>query len=355
MKHLEKLSEAELLGYARKRMPMYRRILARAKSFLSSIFGRGMMRATASDEAIEVGGDRKIKPGRSGQFNDKKDGIAKFKVPPAAKLKQHLSALHDSDALDELEYILNRLNSSENRAMRAEAKRMAPMLQAMQETFDESLNALGEIADKHIPIEVDRVFESAAQSITKIMRAYTGDAQVETIDSILVGSEEDQLDFVQYFDITEYMDTRTFVVVTCALTKRGEEYMMSRHVNVLDRFQAPFSYDMGAATDDIEKSVEHALAEVGVTTDIGALPLKVDNTRVQRAVKKLDFVTKVDIDETTINVYVKGNKQVFDQGKEIFATLSADTDIRRMMGRKKRLVSKFTDGKYWQFTLNSRG
>lgn len=348
MNHLDKMNDEELLGYARKRMPLYRRLMSRAKSFLTSLLGRGAMKATAADYKVDVSGDGKLKSGGSIKLSN-------FKAPSFTKLKQHISALQDSDALDELTYIVGRLNSSENKLMKAEAKRMMPMLQAMTEAFNNSLEALENIADKHIPVEVADVFAEAEKAVTVIMAAYAEDEKIDLLGSVLVGSEDDHIDFVQYFDVTEYTENRLQVVITCSLTAVGSEYVMSRHVTVLDRFQGPFAYDVGEATTDIAKSVKSALAVHGVIANIGALTLKIDETRIQRALNKLDFVTKVEFAPKAISVYVKGNKKTFDQEKEIFAVLSSDTDIRRMLGRSKRLISTFTDDKFWQFTVNSRG
>lgn len=348
MNHLDKLSDEELVKYANKRMPVYRRLMSRAKSFLTGLLGRGVMRATAGDYTIDVGGDGEVRG--AGKIR-----LSNFKAPSFTKLKQHVTALQESDALDELTYIVNRLNSSESKVMKAEAKRMYPMLQAMMEAFNTSMEALERIADKHVPVEVANVFQDAAKITNAIMAAYAEEENVDLLANVLVGSNDDRIDFVQYFDVTEYTENRLFVIVTCSLTAVGNEYVMSRHVTVQDRFQAPFSYDVGEATTDITKSVKTALATHGVIAAIGALTLKIDETRIKRALSKLDFVKSVEFAPKAISVYVKGNKKTFDQEKEIFAVLSADTDIRRMLGRSKRLISKFTEDKFWQFTVNSQG
>ncbi|AGS82069.1 hypothetical protein O152_gp293 [Pseudomonas phage PaBG] len=347
MKHLEKLTEEQLLEHAKKQMPLYRRLLARATSFLGGLFGKGRQVATAADVQISVDG--------MGGRQVGKLTLSNFKAPSFNKLKSHVTALQESDAIDELDYIVSRLAKSENTKMKAEAKRMLPMLVAMQEAFNDAHEALESIADKHLPAEVGNVFQAADKHVTEFMREYTGDAKVEVPANVLVGAEDDHIDFVQYFELTEFVEQRIYLMVTCSLTAVGNEYVMSTHVTSQDRFQGPMSYDIGEATQDVGKAMRQELAVQGVIVTTGAIKLKVDEKRVTNALKRLPFVTDVKVAPKAINVWVKGNKRTHDQEKEIFAIISSDSDVRTQLGRSRRLVSNFTEDKHWQFTVTARG
>lgn len=350
MKHLDGLTDDQLLEFAQKRMPLYRRLMARTKSFLSGLFGMGSESATAADYKIDVNGDQGLKQG--GQIT-----LTNFKAPSFEKMREHVTALQESDAVDELTFIVDRLSKSENVKMQAEAKRMYAILDALTKTFNRSLEALENIADKHLPVEVARIFESADATVSEMMKAYTGDTNIEVPINVLVGCEDDRIDFVQYFDVTEFANDRMWIVVTCSLTAVGSEYVMSRHVTIQDRFQGPMSYDVGEAVveKDMAKSVKSLLAIHGIVAMTGALPLKLDEKRITTALKRLDFVKDIKIAPKAINVWVKFNKKTFEQEKEIFAVLSSDADIRKLLGRSKRLYSQFTDDKHWQFSVVSRG
>lgn len=348
MNKFQNMSDAELLAFANQRMPFYRRSFARVRSFLVGLLGRSQRKvATAGDYVVDVSGTDGVKGG--GRIK-----LASFKAPNFTKLRQHVSALQESDAMDELSDLIDALKKSENKVVKAQAAKMLPMLNTMLETFNDALEALENIADKHLPSEVAVVFAAADKAATDIMRAYTGDESLELDAGVLIGAEEDHLDFVQYYDVSSHIESRLYIYITCSLNSAGGEYVMSRHVTVLDRFQAPMNYDIGEETNDLAKSIKQQLAIHGVVAATSTVELKVDATRLRTSLKKLPFVSKVEVTPKSIDVYVKGHKRTFEEEKELFALLSTDTDIRRMMGRSRRLISNFTDDNYWQFTVGSR-
>lgn len=348
MNRFENATSDELLAFAQREMPAYRKLLSRLRSFVMGMFGR--QSATAANyDTIDINalGDGVRKGGS-------KINLTNFKAPSFTKLKKHVAILQASDRIDELEAWVDAAEKDPSAAVKQAAKGMIAILTSLQHEFNAAQDALEEIADKHIPKEIAAVFEEAHAQASKIITSYADSPKAINLEALLqVGTEDERIDFCYYMECTDYVERKMWIIVTCALTKVGEEYIMSRHVTVQDRFQAPMMYDFGVATTDIEKSMLHALAEEGVLAAMATLKLKVDETRITTSLKRLAFVKSVDFGEREINVHVKNNKQVFDQQKEIFAVLTTDTDIRRMLGRTKRLHASWeTD--HWQFVISSR-
>jgi len=349
MINLDSMSDEEVLAYAQKQMPRYRLVLSRMRSFVMGLFGRNSATAASgSYEKIDINslGD--------GVKTAGKISLTNFKAPPFSKLKKHIAALQESDTIDELEAIIDRLTASKNPAIQTQAKSMITMLASMQREFNAAQEGLEEVADAHVPKEIAEIFESAMTVANRVINSYAEPKKPIKLSALLqVGAEDDRIDFCYYMDATEFVDRKMWIIVTCALSKVGDEYLMSRHVTVQDRFQAPMHYDFGVATTDIEKSLLHALAEEGVLAQLSRVKLKVDSTRINNALKRLSFFKSAEVEDDEIRVYVKNNKQVAAQQVEIFATLTTDTDIRRLLGRTKRLHYTW-DTDHWVYTVSSR-
>lgn len=349
MINLDTMSDEEVLAYAQKQMPRYRLVLSRMRSFVMGLFGRNSATAASgSYEKIDINslGD--------GVKTAGKISLTNFKAPSFSKLKKHIAALQESDTIDELEAIIDRLSASKNPSIQSQAKSMITMLASMQREFNAAQEGLEEVADAHVPKEIAEIFEGAMTVANRVINSYAEPKTPIKLSALLqVGAEDDRIDFCYYMDATEFVDRKMWIIVTCALSKVGEEYLLSRHVTVQDRFQAPMHYDFGVATNDIEKALLHALAEEGVLAQLSKVKLKVDSTRITNALKRLPFFKSAEVEDDEILVYVKNNKQVAAQQVEIFATLTTDTDIRRLLGRTKRLHYTW-DADHWVYSVSSR-
>lgn len=349
MINLDGMSDEEVLAYAQKQMPRYRQVLSRMRSFVMGLFGRNSATAASgSYEKIDINalGD--------GVKSAGKISLTNFKAPSFTKMKSHVAALQESDTIDELEAIIDRLTASPSATIKQSAKSMIGLLAQMQNAFNTAQEALEDMADKHIPKEVAEIFEDAQKTASSIITSYADAKKAVVLPAILqIGSEDDRIDFCYYMEASEFVERKMWIIVTCALSKVGEEYLMSRHVTVQDRFQAPMMYDFGVATTDIQKSLLHALAEEGVLAAMSTVKLNLDETRITAQLKRLSFFKSVSFDDRTVNVFVKNNKQVFEQQKEIFAVLSTDTDIRRLLGRTKRLHASW-ENDHWEFVVSAR-
>jgi hypothetical protein len=347
MNRFEGATSEELLEFGRREMPGYRKLLASLRSFVMGLFGRQAATAASYDKIdINKMGDGVTRAG--------KITLTSFKAPSFTKIKKQLLLLQASDRIDMLEEWIDACEKDPSAEVRLAAKHAIPQLVSLQQHFNDAQDALEEIAEKHIPKEIADIFEGAHVAATKIISSYAESEQEVDLPAVLqVGSEDGRIDFCYYMEATEFTERKLWIIVTCSLSMMGPEYVFSRHVTVQDRFNAPMMYDFGKETTDIPKSISMALAEEGVLAAMDTLRLKVDETRITTALKRLPFFKAVHFDERAINVEVKNNKQVFEQQKEIFAVLSTDTEIRRMLGRTKRLHASWEGGR-WVFVVSSR-
>lgn len=346
MNRFENATSDELLAFAQKEMPAYRKLLSRLRSFVMGIFGRQAAIA-ASYDTISVDGDFVHKTGS-------KINLTNFKAPSFTKLKKHIAILQASDRIDMLEEWVDAAERDPSPELKQAAKGMIAMLESLQHNFNKAQEAIEGVADKHIPKEIAAVFEEAHKAASSIITSYAESAKAIDLPAILqVGAEDERIDFCYYMECTEFVERKLWIIVTCALTKVGEEYLLSRHVTVQDRFQAPMMYDFGVATTDIPKATLHALAEEGVLAAMSTVKLNLDQTRITTQLKRLPFFKSAEVEERELHVHVKNNKQDAAQQKEIFAVLTTDTDIKKLLGRTKRLFYTWEDN-HWVYTVSSR-
>lgn len=348
MTPLANMSDDELLRYARSQVPVYRRMLFSLKSFVNGLLGRGKTIAHAANvttfDINQMGDLRKSGGGIT---------LAQFKAPSFTKLKKHISVLQDSDKIDHLDDLIAMLSKNPSKEFAAEAKRLVPILNSLQELHNTALEILEEVAEKHLPLEVDAVCQEALGTAQSIIRSYSGNAKAELGSTLLVGNEDDRIDFCFYMDATEYVESRTWIIVTCSLSTVGSEYIMSRHVAVLDRFVGPMDYDFGVATTDIRSAIKEALADHDIVAELSKVKLKIDQTKLQNAVARLPFVAKIESDDDELHVWVKGNKRNAQQEKDLFAALTSHDDVRKLLGRTKRLHSVWNED-HWVFSISAR-
>lgn len=352
MNRFDGATSEELLKFAQTELPGYRKLLSRLRSFVMSIFGRTAATA-ASYDTIDINalGDGVKSGGR-------KINLTNFKAPSFAKLKGHIATLQASDRIDMLEEWIDACEKDPSKEVKAAAKGAIPLLVGLQHQFNAAQEAIEALADKHLPKEIAEIFEEAHAAANKIITSYVESEKAIELPAIVqVGAEDDRIDFCYYMECTEFVERKMWIIVTCGLTNVGGEYLLTRHVTVQDRFQAPMNYDFGVATTDIPKSILHALAEEGVLAAMSTVKLKVDQTRITTALKRLSFFKNVDFEGDEIHVYVKNPqvkpKQQAEQQIEIFAVLTTDTDIRRLLGRTKRLYYVW-ENNHWVYSVSSR-
>lgn len=351
MINLDQMSDAEVLAYAQRQMPMWRKLLSRTKSFLNGLLGRGRSVAIASEKI---------------NINDMADGhlrktgtitLSRFKAPSFRKLKNAFNTLQQSDEIDNMENTAKRLSRATDPAVKQGAKSIIAIVYQMVEAYNEAMDLIESVAEASLPQEVADVVKEATAAANAIVQAYTdkkGTVDLSEGSNLLIGAEDDRIDFCLYLNATEWVDKRMYVIVTCSLTTVGNEWVMSRHVTIQERFQAPMHYDFGVATTDIAKSIRFAMAAEGVIAVMGTVKLtNVDHTRITNALKPLPFYKSVEFEDKAIHVYVKNNKKVATQEKELFTVMAGDTDIRSLIGRTKRLFSEWNED-HWTFTVASR-
>lgn len=350
MINFDHMSDAEVIAYAKSRMPVWRKLLSRTKSFLNGLLGRGRNTAIAS-EKINITDMADGKLCNAGSIT-----LARFKAPSFRKLKNAFSTLQASDQIDDMQHTADALAKVSDPTLQSSAKSILAIVTTMIETFNEALELVENVAEANVPQEVGDVIKEAFAAANAIVQAYTdkkGKVDLADGSNLLIGAEDGRIDFCLYMNATEWVERRMYIIITCSLSAVGNEWIMSRHVAIQERFQAPMHYDFGVATNDIAKSIRFAMAAEGVVAVMGTVKLNIDQTRVTNALKSLSFFKSVEFEDKAIHVYVKNNKKSPAQEKEIFATLTADTDIRALIGRTKRLFSEWNED-HWVFTVAAR-
>lgn len=347
MKNLESLSDEQLVMYARKNMPVYRRLISKVGSFFRALMGRNIRQvALAGDVTIDVSDLR-------GNIKSvDKLRLSNFKAPNFSKLRASIKVLQETDALDELTYIVDRLEASPSAKMKAEAKKLRVVLDGMIDTFNSSLELLENLANAHVPAEVGAVFKDAERTVNNRLSSHLG-KNVSADSSILVGAENDSIDFARYFYLEDYVQQRLVLIVTCSLTPVGKEYVMSRHVTTETRIQPPFNYEPGPSVSDISSAIKDEMSLHGVLAEVAKVPLNVDRKRITNAISRFPGVVGVEVGDEDIRVRVKSRRQ--QQFKDIFAALVSDTDVKAQLGRKYRLNGEYdADDTAWVFTIVSK-
>jgi hypothetical protein len=347
MKNLDALSDEQLLAYVQGNVPKYRKILAKVRSFYTALFGKLKFTSLAGDVTIDVSelGTTSVKVGS-------KLRLSNYKAPSFQKMKTNIAILHDTDALDELTYSVERLESSSSTKIKAQAKQLRVILDGMIDTYNAALDVLDGLANKHLPQEAGDVFASAQRAVNTLFTSREG-KKVDVESSMLIGSEKDAIDFCQYFYLEELTGQKLVLIVTCSLSPVGSEFVMSRHVTTQNRIQPPFNFDTGPSVTDVKYAITEELAMHDIMAQVAKVTLNVDSKRITNAISKIPGVVDLEIGTDTIRVNVTSRRQ--QQYKDIFAALVSDTDVKKTLGRKFRLNGEYdADTTSWVFSVVSR-
>lgn len=338
MNHLTNLSESQLYEYAKRKMPLYRTIIGRLQNLLKNFVGK--FTATASGfsdvKTIDVNtGDVKIRVGQ-------------FKAPNFNRLKSHLAVMNESDNIDELEFVVETLKKSESAEFRKRAKELQLVLDAMVDRYNAALDALEEVADKHLPEEVATYFKQVGKAVGAFLtEARKGKIALEPM--VLIDSKEGSIRFAIYYDLSEYNPKGLWLIATSTL-QAGTDAFFERGLAVSERMLPPYKADPDdiKASTKIELQVRDLLASKEVARVFSATPLA--NPRaLLAALRKNKAVKSVEIDDTDIIVEApKGQATV----KDLFHLISSDPEVRTLMRKKHRLEYEYDDSrKAWVFNL----
>lgn len=327
MNHLANLTDEQLLAHSKKRMPEYRRLLARLRSLFSRLTGRFLSTASSFGDVrvMDVGGtDGKVK-------------IKEFKAPNFKTLKRHLSVLAESDTIDELEYTVERFHRSDSAAMRTHAKELRNILNSLIEEYNGAADAVEAIADKHIPTAVTEYFDRANKELLSFLRTTTSEP-VELAPLVHVGSDDDTVVFACYHDLTEYATSPTWLVFSATLVLQDKEATFAEELTIMDKYRIPtgFAPEAVPQRSAFGTHLRTELAVHGMSKATGTLTLDVNEDLIKKDLKKLAFVKHVKIvnGEIETQIYAK-NRNDKELVKDVFAVLVANPEVRSIMRKKK--------------------
>ncbi len=349
MNNLQKLSDEQLLKHVEKRMPEYRKLLARLRGFMQLLGSKlgGVFKANASSfadvEVIDVNGE-------GGSIH-----VKEFKAPNFKTLKRHLNVLAESDTIDELEYITERLQRSDSAAVRTKAKQLVGVLNALVVDYNEAFDAVEAIANKHIPASVAAYFDEANKELLSFLKTTT-DSKVNLAPTIHVGSEDSKVVFACYHKLTEYANSPTWIVFSASLEVNDTSATFFRELTVLDKYIAPTLFTPDVLPKGVHFGIHlrRQLAAHGVAKLTSSIGFDVDESRVTKELKKLAFVTGVTFEDGEIAVRIRKEKRSDkDLVKDVFTLLVATPEVRSAMRKKKaRLDYEFNEETgSWVFRL----
>lgn len=336
MNHLANLTDQQLITYVQKKMPLYRKMISRFQSFIKN-FRTHFIGTAATDTAIDVsGGGGKLR-------------VEDFKSPNFKTLKRHLSVISDSDEIDDLEYVVERLNASESASVRKEATRIRGVLNALIDRFNEALDVIEEVANKHIPQPVANYFRDGTKALNKYLSEVRR-VKVDLQPMVLVGSAQDKITFVAYYDLSEYVSKPIWVHLSATMDVAAGSVFV-REIAIKDRLRPPFKFvpEELPKSRSLDAELRRQLAAFGVAQVFSAVELKFDTRLLEKNLKGMSIVKGVQISDTEIRVKAP---ETSNTSRDIFAVISADPEVRTLLRRKHKLTYSY-DGsdKSWVFTL----
>lgn len=348
------LSDEELLAQYKKRLPGFRRTLARLTSLLKNFFGKTFS-AFATDIHVE---DVSGRDDSGGGDSSNSLTVSGFKAPSAAKLRGLIDTQTYADDLDFLEESVARMKRSKGEMNQhyAEAKRLRD---AMVVTFNKSLDSLTEVAEKSIPDNVGNLFKKAEKALEK-----TGEIAGVYLS---VGVDADKgIHFVQMLDISNWeRESKTAIlalVVTAVLSETSPgNYTTNVFVNVHDKSVLPFRYNLGvevvgkdvnAIAGKLGSVFEHQLAAHHVVAVIGTINLPVDDVTVKTLLEDISGVKGVSVFEDSIEVEIPGDNE--NTIGNVVRALNAYPPLRKLISGHHSARFAAEGNGIWKYTISRK-
>lgn len=290
------LSDDEALALFKSKRPFYQRTLSKLNSLLRTFLGRVFSAFAAS--TYDVGGGAETLE------------LSGFKVPPKAKLAGYLDAIATQDDLNDLSELCDRLASSKLPAMKEQAKAAKKLYNALFSAYQEALDALEEMTQKHLPDAVGKIFKVAQSVIeSKSEDAYTS-------HTAIVGVKDDVVDFVQASDVSMWersdkSESMLNVVITVRLRPTENSYTTTVYVTTLDRMPIPFKYELGTSIGsgdarklkkDLDEAIQHEMAHNDVSAVLGNVDLTVDDVEIRAILEDLPGIVDFSVFDDSIQV-----------------------------------------------------
>src|SRR5690606_15054700 len=334
---LKNMSDEELLSYYEKRVPLYRRALARLTSLIRNVFGRLFKATAASTINISGGGGGPV----SGSGTLQVDA---FRAPSQKKLQEYIDVLDQIDFIEELGYFLERAKASGTKVMMDRGREAARLYNAMVDAYETAIEEMTKIAEGHVPDSVGALFKEVSKILNK--RAKAGNEN-EPDYYLHVGVKGDDTDFVYNADLTDWARTteedKLLLVTTVRVTPESDSFRVRVFVNVLDRIALPFKYSLGTEiqADTIAKfrtqfndEVENELALHDVAIFLAPVKLKIDPTELETALEGTAGLKGIHVQDDRITFEIPEGKDQKSVIAKVVRHLNSHKNIKKLVRAK---------------------
>lgn len=372
---MEKMSDAQLTAYFEKRLPLYRRALARLTSFLRQMVGRvfkGKNLATASDVILNISG------GEGGKTSHSDSGtsltVSKFDHPGPRKLAGYIDALEQIEYIGELDYQITRYADTENKSLQKVQKLRVSMYNSLVDAYVEAIEAMRDIAKNKLPEPVGNLFKAAkkyfdpkeVEFIENYKAANDGDEPEHMLDYYInVGVKDNVVDIVFNADIShwprETKEGLMVAVITVRLEPTEDAFTMKAYANVLDRVGLPGRYNIGTElkgkdipeiAKKIPKAFDMELAAHNIISFMAPVNLKLDETEVEERLMKIEGVSGVVVNDDGVMIEMTDDRGVH---REAMAALDTIPSVKKLIrsGYSRTLANPSPGSYLYSVTLKS--
>lgn len=371
---MEKMSDAQLAAYYEKRLPLYRRALARLTSFLKQMVGRvfkGKNLATASDVIVNVSG--------GGETHDHVDTgtsltVQKFDHPGPKKLAGAIDALEQIEFIGELEYQINRYANTENATLAKQQKHRVNLYNGLVDAYVEALETMRDFANNKLPDPIGNLFKVAkkyfdpkeAEFVAQYKAANNDEDPENILDYYInIGIKDASTDIVFNADISHWpRETKgglMVAVITVRCTPTDDAFTTKVYANVLDRIGLPFRYNIGtelkgndfaAIGKKIPKAFDMELAAHNIISFMAPVDLKLDETEVEERLMKIEGVAGVVVNTDSVQIEMSDDRGVH---REVMQSLDTLPHIKKMIkdGYSRTLQNPSAGSYIYSVTMKS--
>lgn len=326
------MSIEELYADTKKRIPVYRRILASFTSLLKSM-GKNIksrFKATASDDVFDL----TSAPADSGGSDGGSLQVDSIKVPSSKKLKELIDGL-DIETIDELDYRIDRLSNSSVKEHQKLADQLLVIRDAMVDKYTEALDAMESITEEHMPDSVSAIFEGVQKFFDK--------QDPDVAYYLSVDAKKNDIQFVLNADVTHWenvnQEQRVCVVVTCELKRNGDVYELRTYVAVHDKIGLPFKQRIGkevaggsdtrAVIKAFPAMAKREMSAFGISSFVQPVNIPVDETEIVDLLEQIEGVADVSITETSITITTE--EQDNDVLRQVLGVIQSRPKIKKML------------------------
>jgi hypothetical protein len=295
-----------------------------------------------------LSGDEEIVFDRPAQTR-KSARVVKFVAPKQAELQKHLTVItslyNNVTELDAAEAMIKQSFAGNRKAADA-LKAIKALREEIDDKVNDAFDALSEIAEKHLPEDVQDFGDKLERHLIKSIDPSTfGDMTKSYYVSL--GDVKGEIQFATYLGLHDLKDTKGYthesfyIVLTSVLNKAG---VLQFYVNAFPEFKLPGSYPVGReVTNDnaMKMRVDMLMAHNNFKTEHEKLAFPVSDKRAKglgvTSLKGVESVAVVD-DEMVLSLMPNTTqKQQVDIASAVIARLRSVVGASQGISFKYRL------------------